>query len=76
MRCHRPKTAAQHLTAAVARTRPKALVGEVGSRFTEHELMDTVLVCVSCRVPDDCIDPKRRALFVSRAVMRGLIEQL
>jgi len=30
----------------------------------------------SCRVPDDCIDPKRRALFVSRAVMRGLIEQL
>ena len=30
----------------------------------------------TCCVPDDCIDPKRRALFVSRAVMRGLIEQL
>ena len=29
-----------------------------------------------CRVPDDCIDPKRLALFVSRAVMRGLIDQL
>ena len=31
---------------------------------------------ITCCVPDDCIDPKRRALFVSRAVMRGLIDQL
>jgi hypothetical protein len=30
----------------------------------------------NCQVPDDCIDPKRRALFVSREVMRGLIEEL
>jgi hypothetical protein len=27
-----------------------------------------------CRVPDDCIDISRHALFVSRAVMRELIE--
>lgn len=30
----------------------------------------------NCEVSDDCIDPKRRALFVSRAVMGGLIDQL
>lgn len=30
----------------------------------------------TCCVPDDCIDPKRRALFVSREVMRGLIDEL
>ena len=46
MRRHRPETAAQHLTAAVARARPEALVGEVRSRLTEHELEDTELVCV------------------------------
>ena len=39
-------------------------------------LFDGEGVAANCRVPDDCIDPKRRALFVSRAVMRGLIEQL
>jgi hypothetical protein len=30
----------------------------------------------TCQVPDDCIDASRRALFVSREVMRGVIESL
>ena len=29
-----------------------------------------------CRVPDDCIDPRRYPLFMARDVMRSLIEQL
>jgi len=29
-----------------------------------------------CRVPDDCIDPRRRALFLGRETMRELIEEL
>jgi hypothetical protein len=29
-----------------------------------------------CRVPDDCIDASRRALFVGREAMRDLIEEL
>ena len=31
---------------------------------------------VSCRIPDDCIDPKRYPLFVARAVLQELIEFL
>ncbi|PZP56492.1 MAG: hypothetical protein DI596_10270, partial [Azospira oryzae] len=30
----------------------------------------------SCQVPDDCIDPRRRALFIGRETMRELIEEL
>ena len=29
-----------------------------------------------CRVPDDCIDPKRYPLFMGRAVMQELINSL
>lgn len=29
-----------------------------------------------CQVPDDCIDPRRRALFIGRETMRELIEEL
>ena len=28
----------------------------------------------SCRIPDDCIDPKRYPLFIARAVLQELIE--
>ena len=31
---------------------------------------------LSCRVPDDCIDPKRYPLFMGRAVMQELINSL
>ena len=30
----------------------------------------------SCRIPDDCIDLKRHALFVSRAMFAQLIEDI
>ena len=30
----------------------------------------------SCRIPDDCIDPKRYPLFMARAVLQELIESL
>ena len=30
----------------------------------------------NCRIPDDCIDPKRYPLFVARAVLQELIEFL
>lgn len=30
----------------------------------------------TCQVPDDCIDPRRRALFIGRETMRELIEEL
>ncbi len=46
MRRHHAETAAQHLTAAVARAQPGELAGEVRARLTEHELEDTELVCV------------------------------
>lgn len=46
MRRHHAETAAQHLTAAVARARPDELVGELRGRLTGHELEDTELVCV------------------------------
>ena len=29
-----------------------------------------------CRIPDDCIDPKRYPLFMARAVLQELIESL
>lgn len=38
--------------------------------FTPH------IPVAMCPVPEDCIDPKRRALFVGREVMRDLIERL
>jgi hypothetical protein len=34
-----------------------------------------VLVC-KCRIPDDCIDPRRLALFAGRAFFRDLITTL
>jgi magnesium transporter len=46
MRRHHPETAAQHLTAAVARAHPDDLVGDVRSRLAGQELEDTELVCV------------------------------
>ncbi|MCU0842141.1 MAG: magnesium transporter [Thiobacillaceae bacterium] len=46
MKYHHAETAAQHLTAAVARARPDELVGEVRGRLMGHELEDTELVCV------------------------------
>ncbi len=46
MRRHQPETAAQHLTAAVARARPDELVGEVRLRLIGHALEDTESVCV------------------------------
>ena len=30
----------------------------------------------NCRIPDDCIDPKRYPLFMARAVLQELIESL
>jgi len=29
---------------------------------------------LKCRIPDDCIDPKRYPLFIARAVLQELIE--
>ena len=46
-----------------------SLVASKGIAF-ERVLMD------SCRIPDDCIDPKRHALFVSRAMFAQLIEDI
>lgn len=46
MKRHHAETAAQHLTAAVARARPEELAGEVRSRLVGHELEDTEQVCV------------------------------
>ena len=31
---------------------------------------------ITCRIPDDCIDPKRYPLFMGRAVMQELIIRL
>ncbi len=47
MKRHLPETAAQHLTAAVARAQPQELAGEVRARLSEHELEDTEIVCVT-----------------------------
>ena len=30
----------------------------------------------NCKVPDDCIDPRRYPLFMARATMRALIADL
>lgn len=40
---------------------------------TAMPIYDRVL---SCRIPDDCIDPKRYPLFMARAVLQELIESL
>ena len=37
-------------------------------------LMDSLMR--KCRIPDDCIDPKRYPLFMGRAVMQELIIRL
>jgi len=52
------------------------LYARVSALLDKSELVIAQEWLPTCRVPDDCIDPKRRALFVSRAVMRGLIDQL
>ena len=31
---------------------------------------------VKCRIPDDCIDSRRYPLFMARAAMRGLVQDL
>lgn len=45
-----------------------------------HHLLGVLAVTqntkASCRIPDDCIDPKRYPLFMARAVLRELIESL
>jgi len=41
-----------------------------------HQIGHNASSDTNCEVPDDCIDPRRRALFVSRDVMRGLIDEL
>ena len=35
----------------------------------------SVSVFVSCRIPDDCIDPKRYPLFMAREVVLELLAQ-
>ena len=42
---------------------------------TETLLKSRITLIPNCRVPDDCIDASRHALFVSREVMRDLIER-
>ncbi|MFC4487104.1 class I SAM-dependent methyltransferase [Tepidiphilus baoligensis] len=41
-----------------------------------HLFCDFIHVVHFCQVPDDCIDPRRRALFMGREAMRELIEEL
>ena len=31
---------------------------------------------ITCRIPDDCLDPKRYPLFMGRAVMQELVNGL
>ena len=40
------------------------------------EIKDAIAMIRSCRIPDDCLDPKRFPLFMGRAVMQELIIRL
>ncbi len=53
-----------------ARARPRA--GKRGTSSPTARAGPTV----RCRIPDDCIDPKRYPLFMARAVLQELIESL
>lgn len=68
----------QHM-AELFQTTKQNIGQHLKSIFAEGELAQDSVVkdsFTTCGVPDDCIDPKRRALFVSREVMRGLIDEL
>ena len=50
-----------------------------GNIDTQHWLTnyaEALAYLPRCQVPDDCIDPRRRALFIGRETMRELIEEL
>ncbi len=38
-----------------------------------HRVFALRIVGLICKVPDDCIDPRRYPLFMARATMRALI---
>ena len=48
----------------------------VSSRLTILLAAMVILTVAICRIPDDCIDPKRYPLFMARAVLQELIESL
>lgn len=41
-----------------------------------NKLVQVVNVLTTCRIPDDCIESKRYALFMARAVLKERIEFL
>ena len=42
-----------------------------------HWVLDIFpMLLVNCRIPDDCIDSRRYPLFMARAAMRGLVQDL
>ncbi len=43
---------------------------------TDDLLVEFSALVSICRIPDDCIDPKRYPLFMARAVLQELIESL
>ena len=50
--------------------------GEGGLERQSVVISSQVSSVSKCRIPDDCIDPKRYPLFMARAVLQELIESL
>ncbi len=45
--------------------------------FLRDKIINTnIIILISCRIPDDCIDKNRYPLFMARSVLRELIESL
>ncbi len=42
----------------------------------DDRIMIQILLDATCKVPDDCIDPRRYPLFMARATMRALIAEV
>lgn len=75
MRLDQTKALIHEIQSAEMQTAKKSINGE--SLFVAKDFLEGLGYSKSsCEVPDDCIDRKRRALFVSRDVMRGLIDEL
>ena len=53
------------------RGRENLVAGRAGRRRSEE--LDGCDLLGECRVPDDCIDPRRLPLFAGRAFFRDLI---
>ena len=58
--------------------KPSYTVVSVGSGVCNLRITykNGTTITANCRIPDDCIDPKRYPLFMARAVLQELIESL